>query len=191
METAFKEQLNDGLEKAKTASSSRFDKIREILGTSFPEIWAEVLAGAKELLGIGREVTTSLTDTAKTKFHNERQIQTEKLQQNGLQWLKTLTNKAKDLWHDRFAPQVTKLDSELDSRYGNTYQTAKQKVDQLIEFYQSSRSKVETGESTSAIEVPYQIMEDKAAQVGATIGEAETKLKQQLHDKVAAVLSLE
>jgi hypothetical protein len=192
MANELKEQLNDGFEKAKSVSTSRFSAIREILSATLPKLWAEILAGAKELGVIGGEFANGAGNTVKHKIKTDGYVKAEMLRKEATKWIQNLAAQTKTAWHDRsatFQTQANKIDTELESRYGDKYQTAKQRVDQFLAFYRSQQVQVATGESTGAIEVPYQIVEEKAAQAGATMAHKEAQMKQKVQDAVAAVLN--
>jgi hypothetical protein len=192
MANEFKDQLNDGFEKAKSVGTSRFSAIRSILSETLPKLWAEILAGAKELGGIGGELASDAGNTVKHKVQTEGYVKAEILRKEASKWIQNLAEQTKTIWRDRsatFKTQASKIDTDLEARYGDKYQTAKQRVDQFLAFYKSQQAQVATGESTGAIEVPYQIVEEKAAQVGATLAQKEAQMKQKVQDAVAAVLN--
>jgi hypothetical protein len=115
---ALKTQLKDGFAQVKIVADDRFNKIRAILSEFSPKIGAELVAGAKEVGGIGRSIG---------------EVALQVLQTQARTWRSAIVQRVQTLWADRFPrPQ--------------------EKVDQ-----------VPPSEGQSAIEVPYQIMEDQAA----------------------------
>jgi hypothetical protein len=116
--TALKTQLNDGFAQVKMVGHDRFNKIRGILSEFGPQVGAELVAGAKEVGGIGRAIG---------------EVALQVLQTQARTWRAAIVQRVQTLWADRFPrPQ--------------------EKVEQ-----------VPPSEGQSAIEVPYQIMEDQAA----------------------------
>ncbi len=148
--------LNDGLARAKVASALHWRKIREILGETLPKLGTELVAGTQELLAIGREVFQQIAHMAQHKIRTEGYVKAIMLQKAAKKWMHNLTQQAKIVWQDCHRSIV----EYLETHYEDRYQTLKQRIKRLINPNKTRQTQVVTGESNTAIEVPYQIVEE-------------------------------
>jgi hypothetical protein len=164
-------QLNDGFEQVKAASASRWSKIRAILVETLPKLWTELVAGTQELIGIVREVAQTMAQVVQHKLQTTGYVKAAILKKDAKKWRQNLMARAKTLWNNHLRSivnhrvidlkaQAAQLDDTLAARYGNQYQTAKQRVDGFIAAYKASQTSVAPPVSHAAIEVPYQIVEE-------------------------------
>ncbi|MBE9028691.1 hypothetical protein IQ266_02825 [filamentous cyanobacterium LEGE 11480] len=169
MANAWKEQLTDSFEQAKTVGGSRWNKIYSILRETLPQIWAEVTSGAKEMGGIGTEVASVATETlreeGKVKALTLREQLGEQLQKFIEQFKATAAVKT-----DELKDQAGDWDVKLEARYGNNYKVARQGLDKVVELYKANQAQVatEAAGTVPTIEVPYQVVDEPVAHAGST-----------------------
>jgi hypothetical protein len=163
MATAFKSQINDGLEQAKTVSTSRWSSIRGILAETLTRLGTEFVAGVKELGVIGREVASA----AKVTWEEDGQIYADRLKamasEKAAQWWEQL----KQAGRDRLPLVQAKLatvDRRLADRYGETYGMVKRRIKGLVALYQAivtaPPAVANPTKNAATIEVPYQIINE-------------------------------
>jgi hypothetical protein len=143
MATTWKAQLTEQLEAAKTLSRSRWQTIRHILQTTLPPIWAEITAAAQELGSIGATVVSQSSQSLLTQIKTTAAVQIETLKARSVAW-----------------------DVKLEARYGDRYKIPRRAIGTIVEFYQSRQivhPAPTSGGTTSTIEVPYQVVEEKAS----------------------------
>jgi hypothetical protein len=145
MATTWKAQLTEQLEAAKTLSRSRWQTIRHILQTTLPPLWAEITAAAQELGSIGSTVVSQSSQSLLTQIKTQAAAQVETLKAKSVDW-----------------------DVKLEARYGDRYKIARNMIGAIVEFYQSHQvvhsAPTPTGSgTTSTIEVPFQVVEEKAS----------------------------
>ena len=170
MATAWKEQLNAGFEKAKTAGGLRWSNIYAILQKTLPQIWTEISAGAKELGDIGTEVANVTQDVIREESRVKAATTQERLglyAQRLIEYLK----EAVSLQLKELQFKSLEWDIKLEARYGNYYQITKKAIKTVMAMYKAQEGPV-VGKHSSipAIEVPYQVVEDKMAPMSAAIG---------------------
>jgi hypothetical protein len=189
MATAWKEQLTDSFEQAKTVGVSRWRVIYAILQETLPRLWTEITAGAKEIGGI----SSAAANVAKETLREEGKVKAATFQERFNQYVQQLVEQFKATAAERAEPLKEKAldwDIKLEARYGNNYKVARQTINHIVEAYKASQAQVAAeGGTVPTIEVSYQVVEDKAAQVGTTIAQQEMQTKQQIKDTVAAVMN--
>ncbi len=189
MATAWKEQLTDSFEQAKTVSGSRWRVIYAILKETWPQIWAEVATGAKEIGGISAEAANVTKDVLREEGKVKAATFREKLDQY-VQKLAEQFKAGAAVRTEELKTKAIDWDVKLEARYGDKYKVARQTIDRMIDAYKASQAKVATeGGTVSTIEVPYQVIEEKVAQAGATIAQQERQTKQKINEAVAAVMN--
>jgi hypothetical protein len=145
MATTWKAQLTEQLEAAKTLSRSRWQTIRHILQTTLPPLWAEITAAAQELGSIGTNAISQSSQSLLTQIKTQAAAQIETLKTKSVDW-----------------------DVKLEARYGDRYKIPRNAIGSIGEFYQSRQivhpapTPTNSG-TTSTIEVPFQVIEEKAS----------------------------
>jgi hypothetical protein len=145
MATAWKAQLTEHFEAAKTLSQSRWQTIRHILQTTLPPIWAEITAAAQELGSIGVTVVSESSQRLLAQITTQAAVQVATLKTKSVDW-----------------------DIKLEARYGDRYKIPRQAIRLIVQFYQSRQivhpAPVPTcSGTTSTIEVPFQVIKEKAS----------------------------
>jgi hypothetical protein len=140
MATAWQAQLTEHFDAAKTLSRSRWQTIRNILQTTMPPIWAEITAAAKELGGIGAAVLSQSSHSLITQFQTKVARQIETLKTKAFNW-----------------------DVRLEARYGDRYKIARRAIGAIGQFDQSRQIVHPAPVPTATIEVPFQVIKEKAS----------------------------
>ncbi len=141
MATAWKAQLSEHFEAAKTLSRSRWQTIRTILPTTLPPLWAEITAAAQELGSIGSTIASQSSQSLLTQIKTQATVQIATLKAKSVNW-----------------------DIKLEARYGDRYKIPRRAIVAIVEFYQSRQivHPAPTGSgTTSTIEVPFQVIPEK------------------------------
>jgi hypothetical protein len=164
MVTGLKDQLNAGFEQVKTVGAIRWQKVWGILRETFPKLWSEVKIGAQEVSEIGKEVVGN----AKTTLQVEGKVRTENLRQRAIEqfqqwWIDLKITVADQLPSVKAAIQskFNDLDRTLSDRYGDYYQTLKNRVDSAITHYQERQAAAKPDSAGTTIEVPYRIVDSQ------------------------------
>jgi predicted trehalose synthase len=166
MATAFKSQINDGLEQAKTVSTSRWRSIRGILAETLTRLGSEFVSGVKELGVIGREVASA----AQVTWEEDGQIYADrfkaKVAEKATQYWEALKQAGRDRlpW---IQAKLATVDQQLADRYSETYGMLKRRIKGMVALYQaiSTAPPAEANPTKNAatIEVPYQIITDQTS----------------------------
>jgi hypothetical protein len=151
MTNAWKTQLTENLQQAKTLGGSRWQTIRAIWQETWPTIAEELRSGAQEMGQIGRNLAVSAAANVQT----EGKIQAGRFWEQAQVW-------GQGKWADLKAVALT-WDVQLEAKYGEPYQLIRQALIKIAERYQAGRQESVTLPKKvviPTIEVPFQVMDE-------------------------------
>jgi hypothetical protein len=148
MTNAWKAQLTENLQQAKSLGGSRWQTIRAIWQETWPAIAQELQSGAQEMGQIGRDVAVVAAENVRT----EGKTQAVRLRDRVQIWGQ---GKLADL-----KAQALVWDVKLEARYGEPYQLIRQAIVKIAERYQANRDPIVMPKKVviPTIEVPFEVV---------------------------------
>jgi hypothetical protein len=194
MSNAIKDRLATNLQKVKTASGTRLTRIGETFRDAATQAIAEFKEGSGEVRVIAKDTLstivknlnekdqpkTQVNDRAAEEINSETDSQ-ESSTASTKTLIATLFNTLKNQASVQFQSQMIKLDAKLLERYGDRYNTFKQRVGRFVTSYNAAKTKAETT-GTDPLQQKQVELEDKVGQAGASVARTEQQIRQQLKD---------
>jgi hypothetical protein len=183
MANDIKAQLKANLQDAKAQGSTRAARIRDILKTAASDTIAEVKQGSGEM----RAVATDTFSTVVNTLDEDKANPAAESVSTGTASSKSLIAKLFAALKTRLVGQVkqqaVKLDDGLGERYGDRYQTSKERLSQVAgqvaQRYQQEIATAKAQGSTPLQQTQVE-MHDRAGAFGAAAARTEQQIKQRL-----------
>jgi hypothetical protein len=187
MSDSIQDRLKTDWQKAKATSSSRLERVRNIIQVAATEAVTEVKAGSGELGAIAQDSLTNVVSNwqlgpSQSSSSGEPDATAPTTLKSRL--LAVLTKLKEQIWQ-RIQPRVVDLNENLTNRYGDRYETLKHQVETVKTKYVDARAK---GEMPIAEAVQHQQtkLETRAAAAGEAAARQEQQIRQRVKDFVQA-----
>jgi hypothetical protein len=187
MSDSIQDRLKTDWQKAKATSSSRLERVRNIIQVAATEAVTEVKVGSGELGAIAQDSLTNVVSNwqlglSQSSSSGEPDATAPTTLKSRL--LAVLTKLKEQIWQ-RIQPRVVDLNENLTNRYGDRYETLKHQVETVKTKYVDARAK---GEMPIAEAVQHQQtkLETRAAAAGEAAARQEQQIRQRVKDFVQA-----
>ncbi|MBD1850940.1 hypothetical protein [Leptolyngbya sp. FACHB-711] len=177
MTDSMKDQLATDLEKAKTESGMRANRLRAIAKAAAVEAIAEVKAGSKELGSIAKNSFSTVAANSNTPAENPAaHPETDSTAQQIIRFKTLILSLIKGL-----RERLDTLDTQLDERYGDRYQAAKRQLEQSAVWYSTTLEKAKASPAEPALlEQKQSELTARAEAAGVVVAQKEQQIKQQI-----------
>ena len=183
MTNDIKTQLQSDFKNAKVQGSTRVARIRDILRSAASQTFDEVKQGSGEI----REIATGRFSTVIDTLDEGQTNPSSETNVADTRPLKPLLAKlftaVKTRLVTQFKYRAVKLDDDLGERYGDRYQTGKQRLDQvtgqMAERYHQAIAEAKAQGSTPFAQTQAGI-QDQAGAFGTAAARTEQQIKQRL-----------
>lgn len=191
-ETVSQETLTSDLEKAKLESQARIDRLREIGKTAAAAALTEIQAGSKELGTIAKNrltnAATSFNSLRSSPGNSPSGSTSEPNSGNTPPMTRLDAARLSDLianWLRSLRATLGLLDTKLDERYGDRYQSAKQtaklRFDETADWYNVTLEKAKANpDEPTLVEQKQTELAAQAEVAGSIAAKKEQQLKQQI-----------
>lgn len=186
MTDSIKDQLAEDLEQVKTQGAPRASRIGEIVKTAASQVFAELKEGSGEIGAIAKKRLNTTAETLNSKTTPTTDETTgETPAETAGQWTgSTFSNLVLGLFN-LIKQGFGGLDAKLNERYGDRYQSAKQRMDQTATWYRTTLEKAKaTHPEPTKVDQKQAEWADKATELGATAAQREQQILQQVRDFV-------
>jgi hypothetical protein len=183
MANEIKTQLKTNLQNAKAQGSTRVARIRDILQAAASQTIDEVKQGSGEI----REIATGTFSTVVESLTDDETAPSTEASPTDSVAAKPLLAKVfaalKTQLVTQFKHRAVKLDGDLGKRYGDRYQTGKQRLDQvtsqMADRYHQAIANAKAQGSTPFTQTQAGI-QDQAGAFGSAAARTEQQIKQRL-----------
>jgi hypothetical protein len=183
MANEIKAQLKTELQNAKAQGQTRATRIRDILKTAAAQTIDEVKQGSSEMRNIATGTFSTVVDTLADDEAVSSTEANPSDKRNLKPLLKRLFIAAKMRLVAQFKQRAVKLDDELGQRYGDRYQTSKQRIDQVAsQVSQRYQQAVATSQAqgSTPLQQTHDQMQDRVGTFGTVAARTEQQIKQRL-----------
>jgi hypothetical protein len=192
MANEIKAQLKTNLQNVKAQGSTRAARIRDILKAAASETIAEVKQGSGEMRTIATDTFSTVVNTLDEGKVNptSESASADSAPSNSI--LTKLFSAFKTRLTKQFKQQAVKLDSGLGARYGDRYQTSKQRLGQVAnQMTQRYQQKIETAKAqgSTPLQQTQVGIQDRAGAFGAAAARTEQQIKQRLKSLVQTTVT--
>ena len=174
MSDSIKDRIATDFQKVKTQGSVRASRIGEIVRDAASQAMTELKAGSSEIGTIAKDTFSTISEDAK---ETGQEFAEDSTRSQPVSLFTTLKNRLVV----ELKNQLTTLDTTLAARYGDRYQTVKQKIETLAARYRSTIANAET-QNSDPLQQKQAEFETKAGAAGAAAARKESQIKQQLKD---------
>lgn len=193
MSQSERERILSELEAAKNEGKLRSSRVREIVQQAFLEAIAELKEGSVEIRDIVRRTLADVMNSVNESGTSDIEVETtsaieptsatstqttfvdlfETVRQRVLNYLQAQYGQLKS--------STSEANSELKEQYGDRYSAAKQRMDEVSEWYRSIMARAESIEP-DALQLRQMDFEEKVSQAGANFSVRERQLRQRLKE---------
>jgi hypothetical protein len=192
MANDIKAQLKNTLQNAKAQGSTRATRIRDILKAAASETIAEVKQGTGEMRSIATDTFSTVVSTLDEGDVNPAAESTSTGAASSKSLIAKLLAALKTRLVGQVKQQAVKLDDGLDARYGDRYQTSKERLSQVAgqvaQRYQQEIAMAKAQGSTPLQQTQVS-MHDRAGTFGAVAARTEQQIKQRLKSLVQTTVT--
>jgi hypothetical protein len=182
MANSIKSQMKTDFQQAKVQGGNRISRIRAIIRDAASQTVAEVKQGSGEIQGIAKGTFSTVVETL-TDEPTEPNSDAKSASLTLKQLVAKVFAVVKTKLSRQVKQQATKIDSELNERYGDRYETSKQNLgkglDQAAERYRQAIATAKAQGSVPLHQKQAEIQE-KVGSVGAAAARKEQQIKQYL-----------
>lgn len=195
----LKKDITANLKKAKTEGKNRLARIKNIIHDAAYQAVTEVREGSGEIQNITKDTMATMLENI-TVSDNSEQKETRNVSQtsfltlikNLFVALKTkLVANTKDLFisyrNDEWKEKIIDLDNHLSAKYGNRYQSIKEKAGQVATQYKQAVANTEDPEQT-AIRQQQLALENQAGKLGTVVAQKEQQIRQKVQQQLQSML---
>jgi hypothetical protein len=159
----------DKLKTLKQESTQRSQRLMKILRTAFTETVTEFKAGKAVISPLAKEVTAETVATVKEKSQQAKETINQAWQQDAttedrterlIHLVRVLAKTTYQKLFPQIKTQASKLDDVLTNRYGDSYESLKERFESLLSRYAKPEQTTAdpTANSSTAIEVESEVI---------------------------------
>jgi hypothetical protein len=192
MANDIKAQLRTNLQNAKAQGGARAARIRDILKTAASETIAEVKRGSGDMRAIATDTFSTVASTTDESRVNPSAEPTSTGTALSKPLLPRLFAAFKTRLTEQVKHQAVKIDDGLGARYGDRYQTGKERLGQAAsQVSQRYQQEIETAKAkgSTPLEQTQVEMHDRAGSFGAVAARTEQQIKQRIKAFVQATVT--
>lgn len=184
MSDSLKDRITSDIQKAKTESGTRVNRIGVILREAASQSLAEVKAGSSQVRLIATQTLSTVTDQLNQSANSPEPADNKPSQP----FMKTLFQAIQRQVVARLRTQIVTLDTKLTVRYGDRYELLKQRVENSRLWYKNARANAEAA-GIDPLQQKQVEIETKVGDVGITVAQKEQQIRQQVKEFVQSAVS--
>jgi hypothetical protein len=188
----IKAQLKNNLQNVKDRGNTRAARIRDILKAAASETIAEVKQGTGEMREIATDTFSTVVNTLEEGEANPSAEPASADSAPSTPLLTKLFAALKTRLVAQFKHRAVKLDDSLGERYGDRYQTSKERLSQVAgQMAQRYQQEIETAKAqgSTPIQQTQADLHDRAGAFGSAAARTEQKIKQRLKSLVQTTVT--
>lgn len=177
MSDSLKERLKTDLQTIKAEGGTRSTRIREIIQTAATQSMSELKEGIGEIRSTASQSISTVAQTLNNTETTESSTAPS-----------TIFNAIRIRLINQMRSQLVDLDAKLATRYGDRYQTVKQRLGLFRNWYKNSKANAEAI-GIAPVQQKQAEIELKVGEQGAFVARKEEQIRQQVKELLSTTIT--